>query len=237
MRGFVTGACALLVAGCVTTAQSRIEYAAVAFPSAERALVAGEWTITLSRAEVAIGPAYFCAAASGSSTLCATAAAELTHVTRIDALADGPLALGRVEGLTGPIRSASYDLGILWLDTQQQPTASDAAPEGHSAILEGVAAKGDLRVPFIVLLDVAPQYQGQRAVATSPAFGEPSSDAFVLELRLEPVRWLAQVDFDAASARPERPLVFAVGSREHSAVIVGLKALAPPQFRWVPTPH
>jgi hypothetical protein len=225
---------AAMLAACIETPQHRIQYPAVAVPSGERTLAAGDWTINVSRAELAFGPAYFCASASGSSTLCATAVAELTSVARIDALAGGPIPLGRIDGVTGPIRSVSYDLGILWLDTQPQATAAAEAPSGHSAVIEGEASKGEAKLPFIVVLDVAPQYQGQHAIATSPAVGDVESDSYQLEVRVDPVRWLAQIDFDTAAARPERPLVFGVGSPEHSAVIVGLKSLAPPEFRWVP---
>lgn len=224
-----------MLVACLASGQSRIEYPAVIVPSGARTTTVGGWTITLSRAELAFGPAYFCAAASGSSTLCATAIAEVTSVTRVDALASAPVGLGHVEAVTGPVRSASYDLGLLWLDTQQDVTPAAEAPEGHSAVLEGEATKGDVRVPFIVHLDVPPQYQGQHAIATAPAHGDIESSAYVLEVHVDPVRWLAQVDFDAAALRPERPLVFDVGSQEHSAVIVGLKTLAPPEFRWVTT--
>ncbi len=231
----VLGLSTLVISSCLTTPQSEVDYEAMAIPSARHTLVLGGWAITLNRAELAFGPAYFCASASGSSTLCGTAAAELIAVAKVDALAGAPVPLGRVHGLTGSIRSVSYDLGILWLDTQRQPTPAMEAPQGHSAVLEGEAVKGDARVPFVVLLDVAPQYQGQQAIATAPAIGDVASRDYVLEVHLDPLRWLAQVDFDTAVMRPERPLVFGVGSQEHSAVVVGLKSLAPPEFRWVAT--
>jgi hypothetical protein len=219
---------------CLTSSQSEVEYGAEAIASSVDSITAGGWTVRLMRAELAFGPAYFCASASGSSSLCGTAIAELASVTRIDALSAAHVPLGRVHGLTGSVRSATYDLGILWLDTQQQPTPDPSTPNGHSAVLEGEAVKGDVHLPFIVLLDVAPQYQGQHAIATAPALGDVASEDLVLEVHFDPARWLAQVDFDVAAARPERPLVVQAGSPEHTAVIVGLKSLAPPEFRWIP---
>lgn len=219
---------------CLEAPQSRVEYSAVAVTTGHRTIAVGSWDVTLDRAAVAFGPAYFCAAASGSSTLCATALGEVASTVQIDALAAGPTPLGRVTGFTGHIESVSYDLGILWLDTQQQPNVSTAAPGGHSLELSGTATKGGVRVPFVARVDVVPQFQGQRAVATAPAVGDVDSSDVVLEVHLDPVRWLAQIDFEAAAAKPERPLVFAPGSPEHGAILVGLKNLAPIEFRWAP---
>lgn len=224
-----------VLGACIESPQSRMAYPAVFVPSTARTASSGDWQVTLSRAEIAFGPAYFCAAASGSSTLCGTAIAEVRAVTRLDALSSSPVSLGQVDALTGAVRSVSYDLGLLWLDTQQDVTPEPEAPEGHSAVLEGEAVKGEMHLPFVVHLDVPPQYQGQHAIATAPATADIASDAYVLEVHVDPVRWLSQVNFDAAAERPERPLVFDVGSQEHSAVVVGLKTLAPFEFRWVPT--
>ncbi len=221
------------LSACLTAPQSQVEYDATFVPPASRTVVSGAWTVTLTRAELAFGPAYFCAAASGSSTLCASAVAELRDVVRIDALSPAPVPLGRVHGVTGSIRSVSYDLGILWLDSQSQPTAHPHAPAAHSGILEGHADKEGDSLPFVIFLDAVPQYQGQHAVATARAEGDVASSDSLLEVHVDVARWVAQIDFDAAAQRPERPLVVVNGSADHGAVLVGLKNLAPPEFRWV----
>jgi hypothetical protein len=239
VRGLVASA---MIAGiafvaCTASPQTAISYPAVARGTGESTMHVREWTITLTRADVAFGPAYFCAAASGSSTLCDTALAELTTITRVNALSATPTPLGLVHALTGTIRSASYDVGITWLHTEQQPTATPAAPDGHSAVLEGTATNGVLIVPFVVLVDAAPQYQGQHAVATTPVAADVYSDDVTLQVRFDPIRWVSQIDFAAAAARSERPVVFASGSVEHSAVLVGLKNLAPPELVWDARPR
>lgn len=228
---------AATIIACTASPQTAVRYPAMARGSGASTIRTGEWTVTLTRADLAFGPAYFCAAQSGSSTLCDTALAELTTVTRVDLLSSTPTALGLVDGLTGTIRSASYDVGITWLHTEQQPTATSAAPDGHSAVLEGTATNGALTVPFVVLLDAAPQYQGQHAVATTPVSAEVTSDDLELDVRFDPVRWVGQIDFATAAQRPERPVVFTSGSVEHSAVLVGLKNLAPAELVWAARPR
>jgi hypothetical protein len=221
-------------AACLESPQGRLEYSAIAVSTGQRTIDVGGWTVTLDRAELAFGPAYFCAARSGSATLCASAIAEIPSVARVDALSRERSFLGRVVGLTGHVESVSYDLGIHWLDTQQGPTRAGEALNGHSIELSGVATKGTVSIPFIASIDVVPQFQGQHAVATAPAVGDVESSDVVLEVHFDPVRWLAQVDFDAAAMRSERPLVFGAGSQEHNALLAGLKSLAPIEFKWSP---
>lgn len=221
-------------AGCVTRAQSEVTFEVTARPRLDRLVVAtGGWQVRLTRAEIAIGPVYFCAAQSGSATLCETAVGELARVERVDALA-GPRALGFGRGLEGPVRSVGYDLGITWFDTQTTAGPAAAAPDGHSLVVEGSAERGADVVPFRLFVDVIPQFQGQRAVPTAAASGTLSSDATRLEIDLDVARWLTAVDFDEALARPERPALLDASSRAHASVLVAMKALAPPRFSFSP---
>lgn len=230
--------------GCIDSSQQPLDYEAVAIArgdgksgSASTAML-GEWSVTLTRADVALGPFYFCAAASGSSTLCASSIAEVAHVSVVNALAATRSPIGTVHGFSGTIQSVSYDFGISWFDTQIAATPAPALPSGHSLRLEGEARKGAARVPFTADVDVVPQYQGQNALSTASANAVIDSSATRLEVVLDPVRWLAQLDFDAlasklaASGAPS--FAIAPGMPEHGAILVGLKNLAPLQFRWVP---
>jgi len=232
---------------CIESPQEVVEYDAVAMGAGTRTTTAGAWSIELSRADVALGPFYFCAAASGSSTLCESSIAELRTVTAVDALSPSAARLGRVRGFTGVIKSAAYDLGISWFDTQTAATPAPAAPGRHSMRIEGVATKGATRLPFTADVDVVPQYQGQNAVPTAPADANVASPSTRLEIRLDPVAWTRQIDFDAALARAAADavaagapaptaLVITPGTPEHNALLVGLKNLAPPELRWVPAP-
>lgn len=232
----VAVASAAMVPACIESPQQPVSYEAVAVTRGDGTAVVDGWTIRLFRAEIALGPFYFCAAASGSSTLCASSIAELPRVTFVDALAPSS-ALGTVQGFTGPIRSASYDLGISWFDTQTAATPAPQLREGHSLHLEGEARKGAQALAFVADVDVVPQYQGQNAIATAPALADVGSSATRLEVVLEPAAWLKQMSFDAIAASVAKsgktPFVIKPGSTEHGAILAGLKNLAPPELRWV----
>ena len=232
---------ALALAGCIAASQEPVAYdAVVVSQGAGGNHESNGWVITLSRADVALGPFYFCAAASGSSTLCASSIAEVASVRVVDALAPSPSPLGRVHGFSGNIQSVSYDFGISWFDTQTAATPAPALFGGHSMRLEGEARKGTMLVPFTADVDVVPQYQGQNAISTGTAVGSVESSATRLEVLLDPASWMRQVDFDAIAAKvgSSGKAVFAIepGMEEHGAVLVGVKNLAPPELRWVAAP-
>jgi hypothetical protein len=232
------GASTAAAPGCIEASQEPVAYDAVAVTRGNGTLLIDGWTVTLSRADVALGPFYFCAAASGSSTLCASSISELTTVSVVNALAAAPSALGTVHGFSGVIQSASFDFGISWFDTQTEATPAPALPGGHSIHLEGAAQKGPTRIPFVADVDVVPQYQGQNAVSTAPAAADVSSSATRLEVVLEPAGWLKQLHFDdiasTVAMTGQTPFVIAPGTIEHGAILVGLKNLTPIELRWVP---
>ena len=245
-RSLLLAAIAALASGsgCIDSSQKPLDYEAVAVTRAASSsgtassAMLGEWSVTLTRADIALGPFYFCAAASGSSTLCASSIAEVAHVSIVNALAASSSPIGTVHGFSGTVQSVSYDFGISWFDTQIAATPAPALPGGHSLRLEGEARKGTLRVPFTADVDVVPQYQGQNALSTASANAVVDSSATRLEVVLDPVRWLAQLDFDDVAqklaASGASSFAIAPGMPEHGAVLVGLKNLAPLQFRWVP---
>ena len=240
-RSFVVSCVlALALAGCIEASQEPVAYDAVVLSRDGGKDESNGWVITMSRADVALGPFYFCAAASGSSTLCASSIAEVASVRVVNALAAGPSPLGRVHGFSGNIQSVSYDFGISWFDTQTAATPAPALPGGHSMRLEGEARKGTRVVPFTADVDVVPQYQGQNAISTAPAVGSIASSATRLEILVNPAAWMRQVDFDAVADKvgATGKAVFAIkpGMEEHGAVLVGLKNLAPPELRWVAAP-
>jgi hypothetical protein len=227
-------------AGCIESPQSAADYAAVAVNDRPSTISIGDWELTVSRADLAFGPVYFCAAASGSTTLCKASIAEVTSVARVDGLSPTPTPLGTVHGFTGPILSASYDFGISWFDTSTEPTIAPAAPRGHSMRLEAEARRGTDRIEIAADVDVVPQFQGQHAVPSAPVCDTGASDcptvgssAVRLEVHFDPASWFRQLDFDSLAAAPERSIAIEPGTKEHNALLVGIKNLAPPTFRWV----
>ena len=213
-------------AACLDSPQELVSYEAIAVPSGSNARTNGNWTVSLTRADVALGPFYFCAAASGSSTLCESSIAELRTVTVVDALATSPVALGRVDGFTGVIKSAAYDYGISWFDTMTAPTPR------HSMHFEGVATNRDAQITFTGDIDIVPQFQGQNAIPTAPVDANVTTRTKRLEVHLDPARWFAQVDFEALKQAGQTTLTIAPGTLEHNQLLVGIKNLSPPELRW-----
>jgi hypothetical protein len=244
-----TSTLALPLVGCLESPQEPVAYDAVAVPDPTPTANVGAWSLRLTRAELAFGPIYFCASASGSSTLCEASIAEATDTVLIDALSSQTQRIGRVHGFTGTIRSVSYNLGIDWFDTQTAPTPAEVAPGGHSLHLEGEARRQGALLPFIADVDVIPpKGRGYRAVDSVPALvddaGRPAavtidSSNFRLEVHFRATNWFRQFeerDFDALAASGASPVRITPGSEPaHARFVIGLTGLGRPELRWVPT--
>lgn len=232
-----------LLAGCTQSPQEPADYDAVAVADASSVVTVGDWSIQLTRADLAFGPVYFCASVSGSSSLCEASIAEVASIARLDGLSTTPQPLGRVHGFTGSIRSASYDYGITWFDTQTDATPASVAPGGHSMHFEGIATHGSMSLPLLADVDVVPQYQGQMAVPTAAAEATIDSPAFRLEVHFDIASWFAQLDrknadgvpFLDALASTGQAMTIVPGTPEHEALLIGIRNLDLPEFRWVAT--
>mgnify|MGYP000965605176 FL=1 len=115
-------------------------------------------------------------------------------------------------------------------DTQTAATPAPQAPGGHSLSVSGVATKGTTRYPFELSVDVVPQYQGQRAVPSAEASADVDDARVRLEITCDVQTWLAQIDWD--DAQKVGPKLDA-STKAHAAVLVGMKNVKPPEFRWV----
>jgi hypothetical protein len=232
VRRVVTGLAVVLAAGCLKSSQSVVKYPAyaVAVPPSTEPNAEG-WTITLSAATVAFGPAYFCAASSGSATLCEAPSAELRSIGVVDLLDPSPQEIGTVDGLSGELHSASYDFGIGWTTTQAEATVWPENSLGHSAYFEGEARRGDDVIPFVATVDIAPQYRGQRAIPTTAAQGSVSEDVERLEVHFDPGAWLAKVNFDRHT--PGEAIEITPGTPDHNAIVLGMNSTATPQLTWI----
>ncbi|MSP63422.1 MAG: hypothetical protein EXR72_24380 [Myxococcales bacterium] len=217
----------LVIGGCGDTGQRLVDYPAFGQGSREPTM-AGEWIVTLDVANVGIGPIYFCATEAASSDLCPTAVNELAAVAAIDALESGPL--GRVTGVTGAIRSATYDFAITWFNRQKAPQAAPEAPGGHSAQFEGRATRGARTVRFVADIDVLPPHAGSLAVQGVRVSGLVSARTARLEVTLDPHAFFGAVDFDELALAVEDPVVVRPGSRAYSAIVLRMSTTAAPTF-------
>lgn len=223
---------ALFISGCSDDGQTEISFPAIATPTASLPFDVGGWTVTLDKAALLFGPAYFCAAATGAATLCTTAIAEIRQESLIDALDPNPQSLGDVHGFTGTIRSASYDHGVHWFVTEIQPGADNVALGGHSAIFAGQAQRGAETILFDARIDIPPPVQGERAVIRILEPVTLASDEAKLEVKFDISKWISNIDFDAAASAGMTFLVIEQGSKTHSGFVSSISNLDPLEFVW-----
>lgn len=218
----------LLLAACGTTGAEPFAYPVHARGPGPGAFMVGAWEVTLTRADVAVGPVYLCATAAASPELCHVAIGEFTDVAVVDALAGEAAALGEVAARPGDVRSAMLDYGISWFTTDTGPEA--LAELGHSARLVGTAVRGDDTIAFDATIDVTPPMRGSPALVGVYASADAPGPDSELELELDPRGWLAGVDLDAlAAAGSEHTIV--PGDAAHAAIAFAMTT-QPPTFRW-----
>ncbi|HVK66697.1 MAG TPA: hypothetical protein VM694_19570 [Polyangium sp.] len=224
----------LVLAGCGSgTGQPDVSFPAVFASPATNEFVVNDVTVALDEARVAFGPAYFCASASGSATLCDAAVGEIRRITTIDALAEGETPLGTYAGFAGDVRSASYDYGIHWFLPEQEATASPEAPGGHSARVRGVASRAGTSVRFEADIDVTPLFRGQRAVPTTKVEGTVTEATSRIEVQFDVASWFSAVDFGAALDAGVDPFVIGPGAQDYNGVVNRMVSTHPPAFVFV----
>lgn len=219
---------ALLALGtaCGTTGAEPFNYPALARGPGPGPHALGPWQVTLTRADVALGPIFFCATAAASPDLCDVAVAEITAPAVADALAPEYRPLADVDSLPGEVRSAMLDYGVSW-----PATASEWAPVtdlGHSARFTGTATRGDLGVDFDIIVDLPPPTRGSPTVVGAHAVAPEVPTR--LEIDLPVHAWLAGVDWDALAAAGDSAEI-RPGDAEHDVVAFAMTT-QPPGFRW-----
>ncbi len=231
---------AVVLSGCTDTGQPEVSFPAYFVPNPElSSFVVGDVTVDLSEARVAFGPAYFCASASGSATLCETALGEIRSDTVIDLLQTDQQSLGTYRGFVGNVQSASYDHGIHWYMSQQEPRVSSEALDGHSARFRGTATRAGVSKAFEMNVDLVPQYRGQRGVPTvaieqGAVFESGKSiSTKSIEVRLDVASWLSKVDYEQMLASSADPYVIEAGSTDHDSVVIRMVSNSPAGFVFV----
>lgn len=226
----------LLLVGCADSGRdpATVELVARGAPSA--VFTDGGFTITLTRADIAFGPAYFCATAATSTDLCDTAVLETLDAHPIDGIDATDQPLGELRGLTGTVRSVQYDLGIAFLLAGASPEALPGSIDGHSVVLEGHATDGMTSFDFVATVDVTAELSGTTAVVGARTEATIPSSGARLTLAVDPSRWLAGLDWTALSNLPHgvgEPVVVAEGTLAHDAILRGITTNAPVAFEWI----
>jgi hypothetical protein len=221
-----------LSASCGTTGGERIELQLAVRGTDRTSLEVNGATFTLSRAQVAVGPVYFCASDGADTELCETSLTELTQAVVIDGLAPTGLTSIALQGTTGEVRSALYDYGVSWFLTQQVPEALPGVE--HSVLLEGTVARDGRELRFVTAVDVLPMSPGATAVHGQRTRHE-LADGDTLTLAVDPYLWLQPVDVDALfalDAQGTGQVAIERGTQAHEAILQGLQNRAPVQFEW-----
>lgn len=220
----------LVLSGCTGTGQPDVSFPAFFIPTAQKTFIVDGVTVDLSEARVAFGPAYFCASASGSATLCETALGEIRDESVFDVFSSERQLVGTYQGFVGQVRSGSYDHGIHWFLPQQEAHASAEAPGGHSALVRGTATRAGTQVAFEMQIDVVPQFRGQRAVPTVAIEGNVTEATESVEMRVDLESWLSTLDYDKMLGSGEDPYVIESGEVDHDAVVIRMVSNDPVEF-------
>ena len=235
--GFIRLILAALVTGCGATGQVELALPASAIGRAPKTVAVGAYEVTLEVASIGFGPLYFCATAAASSALCPVAQAEFAATALVDGLDAAPQSLGLLRGVTGAIRSCTFDFGLTWLAVEQQPTSHVEGLDGHSAHFEGRYGLGGGPVRrFVADVDVRPQLPGTHAVQGARTTVDIADERQRLAITFDPTSWWATVDFSEFDSWSGDPLVVPAESRAHSAVVLAMTATHQPSFGWSSEP-
>ena len=232
LSGLILGLSALV--GCGDTGRERLELAVDATGTSARTLEIGGARITLTRADLAFGPAYFCASEAGRAELCEVALAELREAVSFRALEPQPQPLGSLTAVSGEVRSALFDYGISWLVTQTQPAARPSTPERHSAILEGILTQGERTLRFRADIDVTAGARGDAAV-NGQRTRHVLDAGTRLTLQVDPSAWVDRLDAAALLALDtdgDGFVLIPAGSVAYQSVVQGMLTRAPVRFAW-----
>lgn len=188
---------ALLIAACAETSGEHFEVPLFVQGQAAQPIPIRGGTLTLSRADVAIGPLYLCASKAAELELCESALAEHLDSHTFDALNAEPVQLGELSAVSGTVRGGFYDYGISWLLTQATPTASAGAVEGHSARFEGNAiSESGESLRFVLEVDIAPVSRGASSVHGKSEEHTLRAQGDKLTLAVDAQSWFNRVRFD-----------------------------------------
>jgi hypothetical protein len=233
--GSVWAAVSLGASACGGEAQTQVDYPVRVQGTAQSTITVDAWTVTFTRAEMALGPLYLCTTAAPSADQCSEPLQELASAVPVDLLSAQP-AEARLRGFTGNARSAQFDYGVTWRATQSRPTALSASPQGHSAVFAGRATQGSRTFTFRAEVDVVTNRQGEYAVGSYRVPGDNLDGSTPLTITADPSQWWTLVDLDELAALGQDHVTLAPDSRASLALAFGMNTSGRPRFEWRTTP-
>ncbi len=221
------GSALALTVGCIGTSQEEVQIPILVAGTdvSDGATARDAVRVTITRANLAFGPLYLCPG-NQAGALCDTARLEWLDSVVIDTTNPEAVDAGELIGISGPVRSWMYDLGISSQLTREDPFVLDAAMElgDASLLLEGAAEAGGQLLPFSASVPV--QQTGDtelgipviRKSTTDPFSHDVAGDEAGLVVRFDPRSLFVNVDFGAyvedVACAPDGPEVRCGGSVE-----------------------
>ena len=234
---------------CIDTGQERVVIPLQVAGTALDEPIEGRdgFLIELTQAELAFGPFYVCAGALAGDN-CQTARLEWLGSVVVDALDPSLLDAGWLSGVSGPVRSAMYDLGITSLLSMPAPVelAAAEALEGNSVRLSGRASRDaeslvfDFGLPIRQGADSEIGVSVVRISAAPDLVHEVTGAERSLLVRFDPRPWVRDIDFAAATGRTpadgDPSISVGPDSQAQRAVRAALLAGQRPSFEWIGDP-
>jgi len=225
--------CALVLSSCAETSRSFVSLPMFAEREGDTSFEVDGFEVALSRAEVAVGPIYFCATAAADADLCPVAVAELREVAVIDLLDDGAQGIGTATATTGMVRSATLDYGRPFLLSENEPGPGPRALDAHSAVFEGEACREEACFTFVANVDITGREPGDSALPGLDTTFAISEEPQRLTLRADPSAWLERIDFaELASTTSDEVVAIEPGSQAYEAIVLAMTSRAVPDIAW-----
>jgi hypothetical protein len=204
MRALAVSLLGLLVGACADTTGNDVAVPlyVTGIDVSEPFTTMGEVPVVLERADLAFGPLYLCAGTRAGS-LCETARLEWLGSTLVPAMDPDVRLAGYLAGVSGPVRSFMYDLGITSLLTRTDPLVLPAAEQlgGVSLVVEGKAFVDGVTLPFRAHVRIAQESETELGVpivlgSTSEVFEhQVTREERGLLVEFDPRAWVRGVDF------------------------------------------
>jgi hypothetical protein len=223
--------------GCSDTGQqrTRVPLYVAGTDITDGVVATGDVAVTVDSAQLAFGPLYLCGGYQAGE-LCETARLEWLDSVVVNAMDGTPMAAGELVGVTGPVRSFMFDLGLTSVFTSAQPLMLPAAREigGVSVRVLGSAEVDGVTVPFVAAIQIQQEDDTELGV---PVIRKSANEVFTHDVkpneppvlvRFDARRWLRDIDFrqyvERASCTPGGPDVVCEGVSELTCAADGSEA-------------